>query len=183
MKNLFEFKYPKIAIFILFIAIAYIIFSSPGVGDFVNGLGDYGYLGNFIAGLLFSFGFTTPFSVGFFILYHPNNIFLASVIGGFGALLSDLLIFRIVKFSFMDEFKRLEKTERIREMSDLIEYVFGHKIKNHLLYIFAGIVIASPLPDELGVIILAGLTKIRIRSFMIISFLFNTIGIYILLSI
>ena len=183
MKHFFEFKYPKIAILILLVGVAYIVFSNPLVGDFVNGLEIYGYLSNFIAGLLFSFGFTTPFAVGFFVLYHPNNIFLASILGGLGALISDIIIFKIIKFSFIDEFKRLERTKRIRELSDLIEYIFGSKIKNYLLYLFAGIVIASPLPDELGVIMLAGLTKIRLRSFMVIRFLFNVIGIYILLRI
>lgn len=164
-------------------AIAYIVFSDPRVGGFVNSLGNYGYLGNFVAGMLFSFGFTTPFAVGFFLVYKTNNILLTAIIGGIGALISDLLIFKIVKFSFINEFRRLKRTERIQELNWLINYEFGHKIRNYLLFIFAGMVIASPLPDELGVIMLAGLTKIRIKSFMIISFLFNTLGIYIMLNI
>ena len=183
MKRLFKFRYPKIATFIIIIGIAYILFSEPNVGSFVNSLGNYGYIGNFIAGLLFSFGFTTPFAVGFFVVYKANNIFLSAIIGGFGALISDIIIFKIVKFSFIDEFKRLEKTDRIKELRRLIDYEFGHKIRIYLLFVFAGIVIASPLPDELGVIMLAGLTRIRIRSFMVISFLFNTIGILVMLLI
>ncbi|MBS3078858.1 hypothetical protein J4218_01940 [Candidatus Pacearchaeota archaeon] len=184
MKRLFRFRYPKIAILIAFMAIAYILFSDSNVSSFVNNIGTYyEYIGYFFAGLLFSFGFTTPFSVGYLIVSKPDNIFLASIMGGVGALISDIVIFKIIKFSFIDEFQRLKRTERIRELRDLIEYEFGHKIKNYLLYIFAGIVIASPLPDELGVIMLAGLTKIRIRSFMVISFLFNTIGIFIILLI
>lgn len=183
MKRLFKFRYPKIAILILLMGVAYIIFSEPSIGNSVNSLGNYGYIGNLIAGILFSFGFTTPFAVGFFIVYNTDNILLTAIIGGIGALISDLLIFKIIKFSFMDEFKRLEKTERIQELNWLINYEFGHKIRNYLMYIFAGVVIASPLPDELGVIMLAGLTRIRLRSFMIISFLFNTIGIYVMLRI
>lgn len=183
MKKLFNLRYPKLAILIALICIAYIIFSEPGIGDLVNNIGRYGYLGNFIAGMLFSFGFTTPFAIGFFIVYNSKNILITAIIGGIGATISDLLIFKIVKFSFIDEFNRIKKTERIQELNWLITYEFGHKVRNYLMYVFAGLIIASPLPDELGVIMLAGLTKIKMKSFMIISFLFNTIGIYIMLNI
>ena len=49
------------------------------------------------------------------------------------------------------------------------------------MYAFAGILIASPLPDEAGVTMLAGLTKISVKSLALISFILNTLGIIILL--
>jgi uncharacterized membrane protein YdjX (TVP38/TMEM64 family) len=51
------------------------------------------------------------------------------------------------------------------------------------MYAFAGILIASPLPDEAGVIMLAGLTKIKTWALAIISIILNTIGILIMLSL
>jgi len=48
---------------------------------------------------------------------------------------------------------------------------------------YLGILIASPLPDEAGVIMLAGLTKIKSNVFAILSFSLNTAGILILLLI
>src|SRR3989339_519348 len=99
MKRLFRFRYPKIAILIAFMAIAYILFSDSNVSSFVNNIGTYyEYIGYFFAGLLFSFGFTTPFSVGYLIVSKPDNIFLASIMGGVGALISDIVIFKIIKF-------------------------------------------------------------------------------------
>jgi len=47
--------------------------------------------------------------------------------------------------------------------------------------IFAGFVIASPLPDEIGVSLLAGTTKISTRTFAILSYFLNTAGIFIVL--
>ena len=137
----------------------------------------------FLAGLLFSFGFTTPIAVGFFITASPSNLYLAAIIGGLGALLSDLFIFKLIRLSFMDEFRRLENTAPLKKLTWLIDRKPLIKIKTYLLFIFAGIVIASPLPDELGVSMLAGLTKIKIHILALISFVMNCIGIWIMFMI
>ena len=161
--------------------LAYILFSYEPTQNFVASLRSLSYLGIFLAGLLFSFGFSTPFAVGFFLTTRPENIFLASLIGGTGALMADLFIFKMIRFSFMDEFKKLEKTKPIKEVNYLISNSPLHKIKNYLLYFFAGIIIASPLPDELGVSMLAGLSSIKTHVLGIISFTMNVSGILIML--
>ena len=183
MRRLFRFRYPKITLLILFSILSYFLFSNSNVQGFVSQLEGFRYLGIFIAGLLFSFGFTTPFAIGFFIVANPGNIYLAALIGGLGALISDLLIFKIIRFSFMKEFKRLEKTDAMKKIKLILSHRFLSKIKVYLLYAFAGIVIASPLPDELGVTMLAGLSKIKTGKLAIISFIMNTIGILVLLLI
>ncbi len=183
LRIIYNFKYPKLAGLVVAIIAAYFLFSDPKVGAFMSQLGSWGLIGVFIAGLFFTFGFTTPFAIGFFLTLNPESIWLAGILGGFGALLGDLIIFKFARFSFMDEFKRLEHTKLIRSVSDLIDKTFGHKIKVYLLYTFAGIIIASPLPDEAGVIMLAGLTKIKTSVLALISFTFNTIGILIVLSL
>lgn len=179
-----KFKYPKLTLFIIAIIAAYFIFSNPSVKSFISGLGDSkSYIATFIAGIGYSFGFTSPFSAGFFIDFSPGNIWIAGIIGGLGALFSDMLIFNFVRFSFQDEFKRLRKTKFIRKIGILSENIFGRTISSVLAYIIAAIFISSPLPDEAGVILIAGLTKIKMNIFMAISFILNTIGILIILSI
>jgi hypothetical protein len=182
--KLLKFKYPKLLGLAFAIVLAYWIFSKPEVAGFFSGLGNgLGYIGVAFAGFLFSFGFTTPFSIGMFITLAPKNIFLAAILGGFCAMLADLLIFNFVRFSFMDEFKRLERTGVMKEASKLIEYSLGHKLKVYLMYAFAGLIIASPLPDEAGVLILAGLTRIKQKNLAIISWIFNSLGIFVMLLI
>lgn len=183
MKRLFKLKYPKTILLILCIFAAYIIFSNSAITEIISHSGSFGYLGSFIAGLFFSFGFTTPFSIGYFLQLNPENILVNALIGGFGAMISDLFIFSVIRFSFLDEFNKLEKTKPIKYISNLIDKSFGHKIKSYLLYIFAGIIIASPLPDEVGVTMLAGLSKIKPISLGILSFIFNSLGILIILLI
>ena len=61
--------------------------------------------------------------------------------------------------------------------------MFNHRIKKYLIYSFAGLVIASPLPDELGITLMAGFSKIKPLKLFLISFTFNTLGIIVMLLI
>lgn len=180
-KILREFHYPKILLLITAILITYLLFNNPLVNLWINNLESLSYLGIFIAGMLFSFGFTAPIAVGFFIVLNPEKVFLAAIVGGIGSLISDLFIFNLIRVSFMGEFIRLKKLGAMKKINYYLENHISHKIKNYFLYVFAGIIIASPLPDEIGVTMLAGLTHIKQRVLAIISFTLNTVGILIIL--
>jgi len=183
IKRLFNFKYPKIMLFVLAIVLAYILFGNPFIQDSISHLGALRYFGIFIAGVFFAFGFTAPFSIGFFITLNPSNIWIAGIIGGFGALVSDLIIFNTIRISFKDEFKRLRNSKSFVKIKVLINRSLNERVKVYLMYAFAGILIASPLPDEIGVTMLAGLTKISTKMLATISFFLNTLGIVILLML
>ena len=83
----------------------------------------------------------------------------------------------------MDEIKRLERTKAIRKIENITKKNRHVKVMHYLLYIFAGIMIASPLPDEIGVSMLAGLTTIRPLKLGIISFLVHTTVIFFILLV
>lgn len=179
-KLIFHFHYPKILILMILIVWAYFIFKNPDVQNFVHSLKSLEYLGVLIAGMLFTFGFTTPFSVGFFVVLNPANPLLVALIGGLGAVIGDLFIFSVIRFSFIDEFKRLKKTRIIKGIRDEMKWHLSHRVRIYILYTLAGIIIASPLPDEAGVMMLAGLTKIKLRTLIPISFVFNSLGIFLM---
>jgi len=179
---LLKYNYPKLAVLIVLIVFAYSLFRIPQVNSFTSSL-SASYISIFLAGMLFSFGFTTPFAVGFFLTLNPSNIWLVGIIGGFGALLSDLLIFNIIKFSLADEFNNLKKEYFIEEPEKLLKHTLGKTLMHYFLLALAGFVIASPLPDELGISLLAGLSNLKQYWLAIISLIFNTLGIIIMLSI
>ena len=52
-----------------------------------------------------------------------------------------------------------------------------------LLWSFAGIVIASPLPDEFGVTLVSSVSTMRPRQFAVLCFLLNTAGIFVIFLI
>ncbi|MEI6731974.1 MAG: hypothetical protein WCK90_04830 [archaeon] len=182
-RKLFSYRYPKLTVLLIISIITYVVFSKPIVQGFFTHLGNLSYLGILIGGILFSFGFTTPIAIGVFLVSNPSNIYLAAIIGGLGAMLSDLFILSVIRATLMDEFRLLEKTKIIKESERLFKSKIHGKIKLYLLFVFAGIIIASPLPDELGVGILAGFTRIRVWVMAIISFAFNSLGILVMLCL
>lgn len=180
-KKLVSFKYPKLLIMLLFILLSYYIFTRPFIPEIISLMGDMDYIGVFLAGFLVAFGFSAPFGIGLLINMDPGNILFATFIGGLGATITDLFIFNTIKFSFMDEFKKLEKTKIISKIENIVKNNKHVLIKHYLLYIFAGIVIATPLPDEIGVSMLAGLTTIKPVKLAVISFLLHSFTIFLLL--
>jgi len=183
MKKRFSLKYPKLISLVIVVILAYVLFKYTDIGKFISNLSKFNYGGVFIAGMLYTFGFTSPFSAGFFLMFKPGNIFLVGLIGGVGAMISDLLIFRFVKISFAEEFRKLKKEKALRKIGKIMKILINKKIRKLLLYLFAGILIASPLPDEAGITILAGLSQIKQKIIVGVSFILNTIGIILLLMI
>src|SRR3989338_3533302 len=113
IKKFSNFKYPKLTMLILVIILAYILFSNPSVQNFISNLGSLSYLGIFIAG----------------------------IIGGLGALISDLLIFEFIKISFKDEFNLLKKTKIMKSTGFVIQRILGAKIFKLILVRPANIII------------------------------------------
>lgn len=181
MKRFFIFTYPKLTLYIVGIILAYFFFQIPAVGEAITSF-DTLYLPFFFGGLLYSAGFTTPIATGFLIAYDTSSPLIGALIGGLGALIADLGIFSFIRLSFMDEFKRLKKSSFIKHISDGCNQI-PKGIRTFLVYVIVVIVIASPLPDELAVAMLAGFTRVHPYGFASMSYIGNMLGIYILLSI
>ena len=184
MKRLFKFHYPKLIILALAIVAAYAIFTNAFVISWLTNLEFlHRNWAALLAGILIAFGFTAPFGIGLLIALNSGSFWLTALIGASGALLADILIFKTIRFSFMDEFERLEKTSAFEFVEREFKHDFKAHVRNYLLYIFAGLVIASPLPDEVGVVMLAGLTRIRPFLFIAMSFALHLLGIAVILSL
>lgn len=177
-------QYPKLLAMILCIIFSYILFRTHFFIEFAKLLNSHGYLSIFLAGLLFSYGFTAPFAVGFFVSLAPQiNIFLAAPLAGVGAMLSDFLIFDFIRMSFQDEFDKLKLHWLFQKIKQLSDNHLTDKVKKYILWTFAGFLIASPLPDEFGVSLISGFTSINKKIFSLISYTLNTTGILIILAI
>ncbi len=178
--NLYLHKYPKFLLLFIMFLVAYLMFSGREYGPLHDSLISMGYFGTFIAGCFFTYSFTTaPASVAFLIMAKSQNIYLAALIGGTGALLMDLVIFRFMRHSFNDEIKKLAHEE-------LIGYLHQKTpvgIKRYVLPVLGGLIIASPLPDEIGVTLIAASKSISLKIFTLISYIMNTLGIFFILMI
>lgn len=175
--------YPKLLLLLCSFVLTYVLYLA-GLFDLLpRYLGGYGYLSMFLGGLLFSFGFTTSFAIAIFIeMAALVNPFAGAAIAGIGAMLADLLIFRFIRFSFLDEIHRLKTTTVIRWLRDVLHHdSIPEQIRRYIAWSVAGIIIASPLPDELGVSLLSGVSEIKDKPFAVFCFGLDAIGILIVL--
>lgn len=176
-------KYPRLCFLALSFVFAYVLYH-VGAFDWLDELHTYGYISIFIAGLLFSFGFTTPFAIAIFVELAPFvHPLVAAPIAGAGALTSDMLIFDLIRFSvFHDEVMQLRSSKFILWIHGILHRdSIPEKVRRWMLWSFAGIIIASPLPDELGVSLVSGISQMQPRNFSIMCFCFNTLGVLLLL--
>ncbi len=120
-KRIVYFKYPKLFLLIIFIILSYYLFTRPFIPEIIESFNSLGHLGVLISGSLTALGFTAPFGIGLLSKINPQNILIAAIIGGIGATLVDLLIFKTIKFSFIDEFKKLEKTKAIKKIEKIVK--------------------------------------------------------------
>lgn len=143
------------------------------------GLHGYGYLGAFLAGMMFVSIFTvaTGAMALFYLAAYPQPLEIA-LIAGMGAVVADYIIFRFIKNRLKEElieiFKEIEKKSRLKRM-------FHSRHLSWTLPVIGAIIIALPLPDELGVGLL-GMSEIKTYQFLLLSYLLNFAGIFLFVS-
>jgi len=178
--------YPRLLLFAASCIAAFIALRA-GMFDALHPfLSQLGILSALLGGMLFSFGFSAPFGMGIFLAIAPDiPIWIAAPVGGFGAFLSDVAIFQTLRVPFFAlEVERLRSASLTRWLhSVFLHDGMSDRIHKFALWTMAGIFIASPLPDEIGVSLVSTLTNIESKRFALLSFLLNTAGIYSVLLI
>jgi len=170
-------SYRHTNLFLIFfsILISFIVLRTPVFKDALLQLGNFGYLGSFIAGILFVSTFTiAPASVVLGELSLTLSPYLIAVIGGFGAMISNLLMIN-AEDDLIEDLKPIYYKMGGRKVSHILH-------SNHFkwtLPFFVALIIASPFPDEIGVSLM-GLSGLKKGRFAMISFFLNAVGIFIL---
>ena len=173
-------RYPKFIVLILTFILAYFILYHKNFSALRDLLSSSGYLGAFLSGIFYDSGFTAGMSTATFILLSKTlNIILAGLLGGLGALITDLLIFKFVRWSFEDEIKKLSKEKLLLKFDSIIP----NQLKKVFVPLIAMFFIGSPLPDEIGITLLAATTNVKIKTIAVLSFTLNTAGILTILML
>ncbi len=158
--------------FSIFIAV---LLTTTGTIDTFIKLFSFSYLLTaFFAGIFFTSVFTTAIGSAAFVVLGIDgyNPFIVGIVGGIGALVGDTLIFKFIRNDLQADVVYLLRLHKRKSFSKLSSLPLIH----FFLPILGGFIIASPLPDELGVSLLA-LSHISTRYFSLISLLFNILGI------
>jgi hypothetical protein len=143
------------------------------INEFILAFGDFRILAILIGGIFFTSIFTTASAIVLLAeMSLMSPLALVVILGGIGSVMGDYVIFRFVKDRVVEDFKHLlsyQKRKRLRQ-------VFRRKLFRYFVPFIGGLIIASPLPDELGVSVLS-LSKLEEKYFFAISFFCNSAGI------
>ena len=136
-----------------------------------------GYAGAFVAGIFFVSLFTfAPASTAILILATTGlNPVIVALVAAAGAMVGDYIILRYVEEKVVYELKPIALKFGIPQ---LVSYFQDRKHTNWFMRAIGAFVIASPLPDEVGIGLL-GISKIGNASFFTISYLLNAGGILV----
>ena len=173
-------KYPKLSLFIISVILVYIFFSGLAYTPLHNTLVFTGYFGTFLAGLLYPYSLTSAAGTGILlILAKEQNLVIAGVIAGIGALISDVIIFLFVKHGFSDEVQKLSKEKVVRTVNRWIP----DSVRVYLIAALACVLIASPLPTEIGIMLMTSIKNMSAKKFVIIIFALHASAIFVILLI
>ena len=163
-------NWKKPIMYMIVILLIIFLYTTGILESFILSLHQFEYAGAFIAGLFYSYGMTTPFAIAVLAIMAQNtNPFVLALLGALGATTSDLLLLRAFSNGVGKEIRiNGELSIKVPEAKTLPG--------RFLLSILGGFVLMSPLPDELGVILL-GISRIEAWKFAILSFVFKYIGV------
>lgn len=134
------------------------------------------YVGSFIAGIFFTSVFTiAPAIATLGEIARVDGVWITALLGALGAMVGDLLIFKFIKDRFSEHLAEYlahwHGVDRAREL-------IARPSLRWLAWTLGGIVIASPLPDELGVVLI-GAARMNAWIFALLAFVFNFFGIVV----
>jgi len=133
-------------------------------------------IASFVAGMFFTSVLTTAPAIAVLgELSLKGNFLLVALIGGAGAVVGDYFLFAFVRDRISGDVAHLLK----RRALGRLHAVFRLPTFKWLLPFLGGLIIASPLPDEIGLALL-GFARLTTRIFIPLSFAFNAFGIILI---
>lgn len=170
--------YTNLVFIALGIAATFILAKTPTFSTLLLSLGSFSYLGAFVAGLLFVCTPTTTIgALTLVILSKALPILPLCLVAGFGAVTADIGMFRFVRGDLFVELEDIYNQMHGRKLS----HIFHSKLFRWTLPVIGAIIIASPLPDEIGVGLL-GISKLSAWRFSLLSWVLNSVGIFTAVS-
>lgn len=180
MKRWHKYRYKNLTILALSLIVAILLFKNSYFRSILLSLGSWGYLGSFIAGIMFVSTFTVSFGTVILLILANNHLspIEIGIFAGVGAVVGDILIFQAIRnHDFIDELRHVFEFLG----GDKITHLLNTKYFSWSLPVIGAIIIASPLPDEVGVSMM-GISKMKTYQFVLLSFILNSIGIFLVVT-
>lgn len=169
--------YKNTALLILSLVIFFFFAEHPIIKSTISQIGNLGYFGAFLAGILFVSIFTiAPAAVVIFFLADTLNPVWVAIVAGMGGVLGDFLIYKLFKDRVFAELEPLF----LKSGGSIFKRLFKTPHFGWLLPIIGAVIIASPIPDEIGIGFLGG-SKLKNWQFLLLTMIVNPIGIFLII--
>ncbi len=177
-KKHYHWRYKNISLLVISVIVFFFLAETASVKTVIANFGDWGYAGAIIAGIFSVMTFTAAPALA--VLYtfseHLNPIELA-LLAGLGSVIGDFIIFSFFKDTVFTELEPI-----IEKLSHSpVAHILHSRYFMWLTPVIGALIIASPLPDELGVPLLSA-NKMKKWHFIILTFILNSLGIWLLLT-
>ena len=169
-------RYPNLTLLTLSLIATYLLLRNGSLYNVVNSLGELGYLGIFVTGLFFVSTFTVaPAAVVLFTFAQELNPLAVALVGGLGAMVGDYLAMRFIRDRLFKELNPFLKTLHLYRPVNILH----SKYFAWFGPVVGAAIIASPFPDEAG-LVLIGASKISAGRLLLITYLLNAGGIFLI---
>lgn len=174
-----KWKYKNTALLILSLIALFFLMDTEIAHSVIKSIGNFGYFGAFVTGIFFVSTFTVaPSSLVLFHLAEEFNPILIALYSGAGAVIGDLIIFSFLKDGVFEELRPFFRSFKGPYLDALARTPYFA----WLVPVVGAIIIASPFPDEVG-IALMGLSKIKTWQFVMLAFILNSTGIFLIVTL
>lgn len=166
----------KTAFFALSLSVAWWLIKSGYFYNLTLSILPVKFVAEVVAGIFYTSFLTSPVSLAMLVvLAQESNPIQTALLAGLGAAFGDFLIVKFFRKGFSSELHLVSKELHLQEVNKFLQ-------KLHMEFItpLAGaVIIASPFPDELGIMML-GISKLRYREIAILTYILNTAGILLI---
>lgn len=170
----------SLVIFILASLVTIFLYQAGALHNFFSLIKPVYLLPEFLTGMLYTTFLTSPIAVVFLVLLSvDNDPLVIAIVGGLGSVFVDLFLLKIIRNFYKKVSRKIfgnSSNSEAKRITKTIKRSLGG-VLNPVVIVLGSIIIASPLPDELGLAIL-GLSSLSSAKIVFISFAFNALGIY-----
>lgn len=170
--------YIDLTVIIFGLVIATLLVQAGAVQEFLHLTEGMQGLTAFVAGIFFTSAFTlAPASV---VLSQIHGIpsFEVALLGGLGAMIGDVILFLFIRDRFSEHIMRALGHSKWKHIVKSFHFGF----LKYLSPVLGAAIIASPLPDEFG-LMLMGASRMNVALLLPISFFMNVVGVYLIISL
>lgn len=163
-------------IFFIFVALSFYLINSGILSKAIDLILPINFVPEIISGILFTSFLTAPLFIAtiYILTSHINPIQIA-LLGALGAAIADLFIIKLFRDNLFKDFHTLSMDLKLQKL----KHFFVKSHFNHLAPVIGLLIIASPFPDEIGLMLL-GATKLKNFQLFILTYILNAVGILIL---